>query len=168
MKYLSTSAELSDDGLYRYTLERVWDRQLPMALFIGLNPSTADSHEDDPTIRRCVGFAKDWGYGRLLMANLFAFRATDPSQLKLASDPIGSDNDRRLCEMYHEAQLVVACWGANGGLGERDRQVTELLWNSRSWNVQLQCLGVTQAGFPKHPLYLAKDTPLNNYGGRPR
>lgn len=84
------------------------------AMFIGLNPSTAGDVEDDPTIRRCIQFAKDWGYGALCMTNLFAFRATDPAVMKSYSEPIGSDTDAVLAELAKNAGVVVAAWGNHG------------------------------------------------------
>lgn len=86
-------AILSEDRKYRYILSRTWDETKPTVLFIGLNPSTADENEDDPTIRRCIIFAKSWGYGGLIMANLFAFRTTNPQGLYSEKNPVGSEND---------------------------------------------------------------------------
>lgn len=82
-------ALLSEDRKYRYILSRTWDEAKPAVLFIGLNPSTADEKSDDSTIRKCINYAKCWGYGKILMANLFAFRSTDPSILIHAADPVG-------------------------------------------------------------------------------
>ena len=87
------SADFSACGTYRYALRRIWLPAAPQVLFIGLNPSTADEKSDDPTIRRCLGFARSWGYGGLIVANLFAYRATAPSALREARDPIGPLND---------------------------------------------------------------------------
>lgn len=86
-------ATLSEDRKYRYTLTRIWDETKPKVMFIGLNPSTADETKDDPTIIRCINFAKSWGYGGLEMTNLFAFRATNPKVMKNEKEPIGKDND---------------------------------------------------------------------------
>lgn len=93
---MKKTAKLSDCRTYRYELWRTWDESKPYAMFIGLNPSTADETEDDPTIRRCINFAKTWGYGGLCMTNLFAYRATQPEDMKRASDPIGNKNDETL------------------------------------------------------------------------
>ena len=93
MKYIRTYASMSQCGLYRYTLWRVWDESKPACVFVGLNPSTADASEDDATIRRCVRFAKDWDCGELLMLNLFAFRATRPKDMLAACDPVGEENN---------------------------------------------------------------------------
>jgi hypothetical protein len=116
-------------------------------LFVGLNPSTADAHVDDPTIRRCIGFAEAWGYGRLLVGNLFAFRATRPSALLKARDPIGPENDRYLASMADEADIIVAAWGAHGSFIGRDATVRAML-------PKLHVLRLTKRGQPGHPLYL--------------
>ena len=141
------TAEFSSCRRYRYALSRIWSSKTPYALFIGLNPSTADELADDPTIRRCMRFAKNWGYGGLVMANLFAFRATEPRIMLSAVDPIGSENDRWLKHLAKNAGIVIAAWGAHGGFMERDRQVAAMF-------PDLQCLGLTGKGYPRHPLYL--------------
>jgi hypothetical protein len=115
-----------------------------------LNPSTADEISDDNTVRRCINFSKDWGYGGFCMTNIFAFRATDPRDMKAQEDPVGPDNDKWLLSVYKDAGLVVAAWGTHGGFLERDKQVLKLLG-------QIQCLGVNQDRSPKHPLYLKKN-----------
>jgi len=120
-------------------------------MFIGLNPSTADEVEDDPTIRRCIGFARSWGYGGLVMTNIFAFRSTDPFFMKKAADPVGPENDKWLGTCAREAELVVAVWGNDGAFGGRSRHVVEMMMGL---GVQLMCLVMTKAGEPGHPLYL--------------
>ena len=112
---MKTDAKLSECRQYRYALWRTWDDSKPYAMFVGLNPSTADETDDDPTIRRCIVFAKDWGYGGLCMANLFAYRATDPSNMFSAQDPIGPQNDVWLERLAKDAGIVVAAWGNHGG-----------------------------------------------------
>lgn len=118
-----------------------------MVLFVGLNPSTADATHDDPTLRRCVRFARDWGFGGLVLANLFALRSTDPAALRHAADPVGPDNDRHLRRLSRSADLTVAAWGTHGALFDRDLAVLPLLHNPH-------CLALTRCGRPKHPLYL--------------
>jgi len=152
MEYTDTDAILSDCGRYRYMLRRVWDRTKPVCLFVGLNPSTADATKDDPTIRRCVRFADDWGYGALMMGNLFAFRATDPKQMIAAADPVGPLNDQWLKEVARGCGIVIAAWGANGSLNARDWEVRQMMPK------QMHHLGLTKAGQPKHPLYLKAGT----------
>lgn len=147
-------AEISPDGLYRYTLHRgIIPAALDAAgevLFVMLNPSTADDRLDDPTVRRCIGYAREWGYGDLAVCNLFAYRATDPKQLYTCPDPVGPDNDRHIIEQAARAQLVVAAWGAHGGHLDRDVAVLDLI------DKPVHCLAVTKAGKPGHPLYLGR------------
>ena len=118
-------------------------------MFVGLNPSTADETQDDPTIRRCIAFAKAWGYGGVCMTNLFAYRATLPEVMKATSDPVGPDNDEYLRALAADAGVVVAAWGANGTHKGRDAEVRKLL-------PELHCLALTKDGHPGHPLYLRK------------
>jgi hypothetical protein len=140
---------LSSCRCYRYSLWREWDAgNSQYALFIGLNPSTADEINDDPTIRRCIDFAKRWGYGALCMANLFAYRATDPKIMKAHDSPVGADNDRWLTILAAEAAVVVAAWGVHGLFAQRDRAVRRLL------DGRLSYLALTKDGHPRHPLYL--------------
>lgn len=134
---------------YRYTLWREWDAsKRSFANFICLNPSTATATLDDPTIRRCIRFAKDWGYGALCVTNIFAFRATDPKLMKLEADPIGPDNDRWLLRVWADANISVAAWGTHGTHQHRDTAVM-------CWLRNIHCLAKTAGGHPKHPLYLA-------------
>lgn len=149
-------AVLSDDGLYRYRLTRTWDAGLPTAFWILLNPSTADHTKDDPTVKRCVAFARAWGKGGIDVRNLFAWRSSDPDDLKRAFDPVGPDNDEHhfrglpaLSVQEAEGHAVVAGWGDGGGLNSRDRVVVKML---EKFAIRLVCLGVTASGAPKHPL----------------
>jgi len=135
---------------YRYTLWREWDMINPsFAMIVGLNPSTADETKDDPTVRRCIEYAKSWGYGALCMTNIFAFRATDPKDMKSAGDPVGPDNNLWLRRIADYADIVIAAWGTHGNYCGRDNAVLAILDS-------VSCLGVTKAGHPKHPLYLPK------------
>jgi hypothetical protein len=138
-------------GAYRYTLTRVWRPGGGRVAFVLLNPSTADATRDDPTIRRCIGFARAWGFGALEVVNLFAYRATHPPRLRACSHPVGCDNDRHLLAARARADLVVVAWGVHGGWQARDRAVTELLAGG---SAPLQCLGLTKGGHPRHVLYL--------------
>lgn len=155
-----SAAEFSDCRRYRYSLTRVWDASRPTVVFVGLNPSTADETVDDPTIRRCINFAKQWKYGGLIVVNLFAFRATDPSVLKRADDPIGPQNDKAIRHHCATAKRVIAAWGVHGSFLNRDADVFSLF--TRPF-----CLGVTKHGAPKHPLYLPSATRLRVFR-RPR
>ena len=150
--YTGWGAEFSDCGAYRYRLTRTWDAERPRIAFIGLNPSTADATQDDPTIRRIVSFARDWGYGGVDMLNLFAFRATDPRDMKAAADPVGPENDRTLVAVAGQSDVTVAAWGVHGAHQGREARIAGALGD-------LSCLGTTQAGHPRHPLYLRRDTP---------
>lgn len=147
---METGAVLSPCGQYRYCLSRSWLLGEGTVLFIMLNPSTADAETDDPTIRRCIGFARRWGYRQLLVGNLFAWRATNPRELRRVSDPVGPENDHHLVEMSVGADAVIAAWGAHGVYRNRSQHVLGLLRNPES-------LGLTKQGHPRHPLYLRAD-----------
>ena len=145
-------------------LWREWIGGDGYAMFVGLNPSTADETMDDPTVRRCINFAKAWGYGALCMTNIFAFRATDPADMKAAIDPVGPDNDKTLLEMARSAGVVIAAWGVHGAYLERSAKVHHMLG-------PLHCLALTKEGHPGHPLYLPKDLmprPLDTPANRVR
>ncbi len=148
---MKNTAELSQCRQYRYALWRTWDESKPYVMFIGLNPSTADENTDDPTLRRCMNFAKSWGYGGVCTANLFAYRATQPEDMKASADPIGSSNDEWLKTLADEAALVVAAWGNDGSFLGRSDRVLELVPN-------LHCLKLNKSGEPAHPLYQAATT----------
>lgn len=139
-------AVLSHCRRYRYTLWRRWaDGQACM--FVGLNPSTADAELDDPTIRRCVAYSRAWGFGGLVMTNLFAWRATDPRDMMAAADPVGEDNDYWLQAASIECGLTVAAWGAGGAYLGRGVDVRRMLRSPHY-------LRLTKDGHPGHPLYL--------------
>lgn len=144
------------EGQYRYSLTRVWDDKLPKVMFIGLNPSTADALEDDPTLRRCIHYAQDWGYGGLIMANLFAYRATRPKDMKKSDDPVGPKNDQYLIEISNSVALKIACWGNDGHFKKRSTVVKKMI-NA------LHCLKLNRSGEPTHPLYLKKELKPINY-----
>ena len=145
-----SDALFSKDRIYRYALWRTWNRKLPKVLFIGLNPSTADEINNDPTIRRCINYAIDWGFGGYIMGNIFAFRSTDPQIIKNVQEPIGDQNDKWLIKLHKEASLTIAAWGNHGQFMDRGKEVTKLIKN-------LKCLRVTKLGYPSHPLYLPKN-----------
>ena len=125
-----------------------------------LNPSTADARRDDPTIRRCMGFARTWGYGGVEVVNLFALRATDPSRLRIARDPVGPENDAHIRAVARRSSALVVAWGIHGALRERDAEVLALL----SRRAPTHSLGWTKDGHPRHPLYLRRDARLLPYG----
>ena len=144
---MQKNAILSKDRKYRYTLTRVWDETKDKVMFIGLNPSTADEIEDDPTIRRCINFAKSWGYGGIEMTNLFAFRATNPKDMKNAENPIGNDNDMWLQKIAKECPIIIGVWGNHGAFKGRGQAVMKMFDN-------LHYLALNKSGHPSHPLYL--------------
>lgn len=144
-----SDAIIDETGQYRYSLTRLWDKKLPKLVFLMLNPSTADHSENDPTIRRCINFAKNWGFGSIEVVNLFAFRATNPKELLTCDDPIGEDNDIYIKASLEDAGLVIAAWGTKGNLFKRNEQVIEILSNQN-----IYCLSLTKEGHPKHPLYI--------------
>ena len=153
---VNKNATFSDCRKYRYGLSRTWNGKKKTILFIGLNPSTANEKIDDPTIRRCINYAQNWGYGSLLMVNLFAYRATLPSELKNVKNPIGNDNDLQIIELSKKADIAVAAWGNEGTLLNRDKEVKKILPN-------LMCLKINKSGQPSHPLYQKKNLKLIKY-----
>lgn len=134
---------------WRYTLTREWIGGDGVCAFIGLNPSTADETQDDPTIRRCINYAKAWGFGGLLMLNLFAWRATDPQDMLAADEPVGALNDEYL-RLIEDVPLAVAAWGTKGTHLNRERAVAD------RYRGRLHVLRLTSGGHPEHPLYLPK------------
>lgn len=150
-------AVFSDDREYRYRLWRTWNVDLPTAVFIMLNPSTADETEDDQTLRRCIDYAKRWGYGRLEVGNLFARTAKDPSELWSKLDPVGPENDEHLEEILDGNVLPVAAWGAYGDKRGRADEV------ARRFDVEWFCLGTTHSGQPVHPLRQPSDAELRRW-----
>jgi hypothetical protein len=155
LEYCTSGATISACRLYRYVLWRRWGSGNRSVVFIGLNPSTADEHTDDRTIRRCVGFGQSWEYPSLTVVNLFALRSIDPAWLKRVSDPIGEQNDEFILSQCLEAKLVVAAWGYHGDYLQRGTAVSGLLTRA---GIRLYCLGCTKNGEPRHPLYLRADT----------
>ena len=143
---MKTDATFSECRKYRYALWRIWDESKPYVMFIGLNPSTADETENDNTTNRCINYAKDWGYGRLCMANLFAFCTKDPDEMKAAKNPIDKDNDVWLKKLSNNAGVVIAAWGDDGSHLGRSKKVINMFPN-------LKCLKVNKSGEPAHPLY---------------
>lgn len=148
--------EFSPCRRYRYTWTTTWNRELPPCAFIGLNPSTADENAPDPTVRRCIAYARGWGYGRLIMLNLFAYRATEPMDMKMEHEPVGPDNNRWLRDQVGFVTLmggvVIAAWGTHGTHLNRQNQVRNLLSS-----LPLHYLKLTKDGHPGHPLYLKGD-----------
>lgn len=147
---MNKNAVFSNDKTYRYDLSRVWDESKSRAIFICLNPSTADETKDDPTSRRCIQYAKSWGYGGVHIVNLFAYRSSTPKHMFEANNPVGKDNDKWLVKLTKDAGVVVAAWGNHGAHLNRSEQVAKLIPN-------LHSLNVNNSGEPAHPLYLKSD-----------
>jgi len=168
------NAAFSPCGRYRWWLQRVWEPQGPVLLFVGLNPSRADGRRDDPTLRRLLGFARQWGYGALKVVNLFACISANPALLKRAADPVGRGNDGWLLTAAQGGAgfggfggsapaAIWLGWGNQGAWRGRDRQVLRLIGQSlqgcgSNHSPELLCLGLTAAGQPRHPLYVAAAT----------
>jgi hypothetical protein len=145
---MKKNAILSKGRKYRYVLSRIWDNSKEKIVFIGLNPSTADETIDDPTIRKCITYAKKWGYGGFYMLNLFAYRATEPGNMKMANDPVGEENDYYLDEYINKVNIAICCWGNHGQFKSRSKQVLSKYNN-------LYFLKLNKTGEPAHPLYLS-------------
>jgi hypothetical protein len=151
---------------YRYTLIRRFGKKSATKkeriAFIGLNPSTATERVNDPTVRRCIGYAQQWGYREFIMLNAFGLRSTDPKGLLKVDDPNGLGNDEAIQTWVKKSSVVVCCWGVHARLNDRHQELVHYLYQ---WGIRPQCLGVTQAGFPRHPLYLRKDAMLVDLPG---
>lgn len=150
------TARISSDGVYRYMLRRSWGsirEREDQVCWVMLNPSTADASLDDPTIRRCIGFSKAWGFSGLAVVNVFALRATDPKRLVDHPDPVGPLCDEYLEDFMRSSGCVVAAWGASWPAAQvaRVAAVSALAVKHRA-----VCLGATASGQPRHPLYLSK------------
>jgi len=163
MSEIVKGALLSSCGKYRYWLSRQWSNLIamhePPLVFVMLNPSIADHEVDDPTIRRCMGFAKREDARGMMVLNLFAARATDPKELTAMEDPIGPHNDSEIQRLLGDGYATVICaWGANKFAKKRASEFLENMAHR-----SLYCLGVTKDGSPRHPLYVPTDQPLEPY-----
>ncbi|GHF51545.1 DUF1643 domain-containing protein [Seohaeicola zhoushanensis] len=146
---------------YRYSLTRVWDEAGPRLAFVMLNPSKADEMRNDPTVARCEARARAMGFGGYEVVNLFAWRATDPRDLKAAAEPVGPDNDAAILAAAGRADAVLAAWGAHGVHRGRGAAVREML---RGCGRPLLVLGLTKDGAPRHPLYIASARQAEPWG----
>lgn len=156
---IKPTAVFSPDREFRYTLTRRWDDRL-LVNFLMLNPSTADENIEDPTIRRCMGFARDWGYGGLMVTNIFAYRSTDPKALYKVPDPTGPANNEYILKTAKACAVVVCAWGEHGAHQGRGAIVHKLL---REAGIATRCLEKNASGEPKHPLYVARDRKLMDF-----
>lgn len=155
------SAVLSDDGLFRYRLEREVAESGAAYAFFGVNPSTADAEVDDATVRKWRGFVSRWGGSRFIVGNVFAFLATDVRALASAVDPIGRRNNDHLAQIIADADILVPCWGNRS-------KVPPALRSNFRWMLQtlhasgkpVMAFGKSKTGDPLHPLMLGYATPL--------
>ena len=158
---VAADAVISPCGRYRYLLSRSWAPSRGSVGFVMCNPSTADAHRDDPTVRRCIGFARGWGFGALRIANAFALRTADPTVLldvvAVGGDPVGPDNPRHLRGLGEEHTVVLA-WGTNAAAVLGAGYLDEVLGELTVVGAQLVCLAVNQDGSPRHPLYVPEQT----------
>lgn len=157
-----SNATFSDCKNHRFALWRAWDMKKETVLFIGLNPSRANVYFNDPTITRCINFAKQWGYGSLFFGNLFSRISPDPNLIKndlhLANHP---RHDIYIETMMEIAATTVFCWGSWDFIQERKQQVESL--SDTYAKLPIKCFGVNKDGNPKHPLYLKSDALLENF-----
>lgn len=158
-----SGAILSPCGQYRYHLWRRWDESLPTMVWVMLNPSTADATEDDPTIRRCIGFAKREGCGGISVRNVFALRATNPAELALHPDPFGPENERYLTSARNVSLMTILAlgWGA-----KMPCKILRNYYRQAEILIAIQspkCFGLTKDGDPRHPLYLRANAPLTDW-----
>ncbi|MBT8412519.1 MAG: DUF1643 domain-containing protein [Octadecabacter sp.] len=147
-----STAVYSDCERYRYSLTRVWDDTGGKVSFIMLNPSTATEVQNDPTVERCERRARALGFGAFRVTNIFAWRDTDPRNMRAAADPVGPDNDAAIMDAVNWADQVICAWGTHGAHMARGPRVETLL---RDAGKPLYHLGLSKAGHPKHPLYIA-------------
>ena len=147
----ASTAVYSDCERYRYLLTRVWNADGRKALFVMLNPSTATEVQNDPTVERCERRARTLGFGAFRVTNIFAWRATDPRDMRAAKDPIGPENDAAILGSVPWADQIICAWGTHGAHLDRGPEVERLL---KATDRDLFHLGLTKAGHPKHPLYI--------------
>ena len=156
----------SQDRRYRYWLEsKLGDGGDGVCMFLMLNPSTADEVRSDPTVTRCKGFARSWGYGSLWVCNLFALRSTRPDALLSSPDPSGPENDSHILRHAREADRIVCAWGNHGVHGDRGRRVLEMLVGD-GLSGRMCHLGMTKRDQPRHPLYLKASTRPSSFERR--
>lgn len=152
---------------WRYTLHRSWEDGEGVA-FLLFNPSTADESKDDPTIRKCRGFAQRWGYGRMVIINLFAIRGTDPKIVSRVQDPVGPLNNYHIRKAVEGCRSVICAWGCGGHMkGELRKRPAAVLDCLEEWlrygTTKIECLGYSADGSPRHPLMLAYSTPREEF-----
>lgn len=155
---VAAGASFSKCERYRYTLWRTWVEDKARALFIMLNPSTADESKLDNTVTRCKGYAEAWGYGGLVVCNIFAYRATKPEDMKAQDDPVGKGNDAIILSaarsITEDGGVVICAWSQHGKMMQRAQSVRTMLFNA---SIKMHYLRMGAGGMPHHPLYLPKD-----------
>ena len=154
---VDNECQFSPDRRHRYSLIHSWNPLFgdKLILWIGLNPSTADEAKLDPTLTRIADFSKRAGFDGFWMANLFALRTPYPEEMMRADDPVGPENDAWLLRAAERCERIVAAWGVAGVYEARADAVLRLLAGR-----ELHCLGVTQEGHPRHPLYVPARQPF--------
>lgn len=155
-------ALISEDGAYRYWLHRTWFTGKGWTVFLMLNPSTADQFQNDPTVRRCVGFAQLWGSRGVAIVNVFAARSTDAGVLHSLPDPVGPENELFIRVACRLSSRVVCAWGAHEFAHKRRQRIVQII---REMNAMPVCLGLTRSGNPQHPLYVPAAKELESYRG---
>jgi len=158
--FIERDAVLSECRWYRYLLRRAWDHDRPRALFIMLNPSTADAETDDPTTRSCTRLCRAWEYGSFEIVNIYGWRASDPKELSKAIDPVGPENDHVIKAAISRCDTAICAWGAHPIELHRRDAVLRLIQRKEPL---AYCLGRTKDGHPRHPLYIKTGTPLERY-----
>lgn len=168
MYLMLKSADLSEDGIYRYKLGRLWESSKPACGWLMLNPSTADADIDDPTIRKCIGFASRWGFGEIQVVNLYGYRSTSPKQLFEIHDPMGPKNWEHIHYVCSFCNVLIAAWGCESVIKQLNRRglnaydtISQIHY--RFPNLQIQCLGKSPNGNPYHPLMLSYDTQRKDF-----
>lgn len=159
--YDEAGAVLSDDEAYRYLLWRVWDPDKPTLTYVMCNPSVGRGTANDRTLDRCDSFARAWGYGSVVVGNLFARRTPNPAKIADYDDPVGPENDRFLEAVADEAETVVVAWGGIGGRTGRVSDVVGLLGDD------LYAIRENEDGTPRHPLYAEADAELTRWHHEP-
>lgn len=149
--FIQKGAHFSPDRKYRYSLWRIWESSYPKINWLMLNPSTADENVEDPTIAKCIRFAKMWGFGSVYITNIFAYRATDPEDMKAVDDPEGPNNNWYIWSTAKLADLVVCAWGNHGDHRGRADHIRKMLNDEE---IAPHCLKINKTGEPQHPLYL--------------
>lgn len=161
---MDRGAIFDESAAYRYSLFRRWGDGCSRSVFVMLNPSTADAFKEDPTITRCIRFAQAWGHDELEIVNLFALRSTDPAKLLEADDPVGPRNDYYIGRACQSASRIVCAWGAHKAVRGRDAEAwRSSIVGASNYLAGIFCLGTTQCGHPKHPLYLKSATQLEGF-----